>query len=81
MRAANIDNLIVGGIVTNGGVASTLRDAHLRNVHTLMLSDGCAAFDPRVHDATLLSLATVTQQLTCQETLSWLESQQTEASV
>ena len=53
MRALEIDTLIVGGIVTNGGVASTVRDAHLRNIHTILLSDGCAAFQPEVHEATL----------------------------
>ncbi len=74
LKAAGIDNLIVGGIVTNGGVASTLRDAHLRNIETLMLTDGCAAFRQDVHDATLLSLATVTEQMSCADTLAWLES-------
>ncbi|THH36111.1 cysteine hydrolase [Aliishimia ponticola] len=73
MRAVGIDHLIVGGIVTNGGVASTLRDAHLRNIETVMLTDGCAAFRADVHDATILSLGTVTQQRTCAETLAWLE--------
>lgn len=73
MRAAGIDNLVVGGIVTNGGVASTLRDAHLRNIETIMLTDGCAAFRQDVHDATLLSLGTVTQQMTCAEVLTMLE--------
>ncbi len=72
MRAAGIEHLIVGGIVTNGGVASTLRDAHLRNIETVMLIDGCAAFRQDVHDATLLSLGTVTQQMTCGEALEWL---------
>ncbi len=65
MRALGIQTLIVGGIVTNGGVASTLRDAHLRNIETVMLTDGCAAFQQDVHDATLLSLGTVTHQMTC----------------
>jgi ureidoacrylate peracid hydrolase len=73
MRAMGIDHLIVGGIVTNGGVASTLRDAHLRNIETLMLTDGCAAFRQDVHDATILSLGTVTKQMTCAQTLAWLE--------
>jgi len=73
MRAIGIETLIVGGIVTNGGVASTLRDAHLRNIETVILSDGCAAFDPKVHDATLLSLGTVTHQMSCAEAQSWLE--------
>ena len=73
MRAAGLENLIVGGIVTNGGVASTLRDAHLRNIETLMLTDGCAAFRDDVHDATILSLGTVTRQRTCAETMTMLE--------
>ena len=73
MRAAGIDNLIVGGIVTNGGVASTLRAAHLRNIETVMLSDGCAAFKQDVHDATLVSLGTVTHQMRCAEALAWLD--------
>ena len=74
MRALEIEHLIVGGIVTNGGVASTLRDAHLRNIETCMLSDGCAAFREDVHNATLLSLGTVTHQKTCAEALKWLET-------
>ena len=73
MRMAGIDNLIVGGIVTNGGVASTLRDAHLRNIETVILTDGCAAFKQDVHEATLLSLATVTHRMTCADSLGWLD--------
>ncbi len=74
LRALDIDTLIVGGIVTNGGVASTLRDAHLRNIETIMLSDGCAAFKQEVHDATLISLGTVTHVMTCAETIALLEA-------
>lgn len=73
MRAMGIEHLIVGGIVTNGGVASTLRDAHLRNIETVMLTDGCAAFRQDIHEATVLSLGTVTRQMTCAEALAWLE--------
>lgn len=67
LRALDIDTLIVGGIVTNGGVASTVRDAHLRNIHTILLSDGCAAFRQEVHEATLLSLGSITPVVTCAE--------------
>ena len=74
LRALGLETLIVGGIVTNGGVASTLRDAHLRNIDTVMLTDGCAAFRQDVHDATLLSLATVTAQRSCAEMLAILEA-------
>ncbi|MCA0930718.1 cysteine hydrolase family protein [Ruegeria profundi] len=73
IRALGIENLIVGGIVTNGGVASTLRDAHLRDIDTVLLTDGCAAFRQEVHDATLLSLGTVTHQRKCDQMLNWLE--------
>ena len=73
MRAVGIDHLIVGGIVTNGGVASTLRDAHLRNIETVMLTDGCGAFRQDVHDATLLSLGTVTHQMSCAQALELVE--------
>ncbi len=74
LRALDIDTLIVGGIVTNGGVASTLRDAHLRNIETIMLSDGCAAFKQEVHDATLISLGTVTHVMSCADTIALLEA-------
>ncbi|MEX0338157.1 MAG: cysteine hydrolase family protein [Arenibacterium sp.] len=74
LRALDINHLIVGGIVTNGGVASTLRDAHLRNIETTMLTDGCAAFRQDVHEATLLSLGTVTHQTTCAAMVKRLEA-------
>lgn len=70
LRALNIDTLIVGGIVTNGGVASTVRDAHLRGIETVLLSDGCAAFKPEVHAATLISLGSVTTVMTCAEAVA-----------
>ena len=72
LRYLDIDTLIIGGIVTNGGVASTVRDAHLRNIHTILLSDGCAAFKQEVHDATLISLGSITPIKTCAEMLEEL---------
>lgn len=76
MRALEIDTLFIGGIVTNGGVASTVRDAHLRNIETILLSDGSAAFNTDVHKATLTSLGTVTQVLTCAEAVAMIEAAQ-----
>jgi nicotinamidase-related amidase len=40
VKALGIETLIIGGIVTNGGVASSLRDAHLRDIRTVLLTDG-----------------------------------------
>ncbi len=72
LRAMKIDTLIIGGIVTNGGVASTVRDAHLRDIHTILLSDGCAAFKDDVHDATLKSLSSVTEIVSCAEAVTMI---------
>jgi ureidoacrylate peracid hydrolase len=49
----------VGGIVTNGGVASTVRDAHVREFECTVLSDGCAAFSPQIHAVALDGLRSV----------------------
>lgn len=65
LNRAGIETLIFGGIVTNGGVASTVRDAHVRDFHTIVLSDGCAAFSDEAHEATIGSLATISEVTTC----------------
>lgn len=66
LRRAGIDTVVVSGIVTNGGVASTARDAHMRDYRVLVLSDGCAAPTPAMHDAALADLRTVGEVLTCE---------------
>ena len=59
LKKAGIDTLVVCGIVTNGGVASTVCDAHVRDYHVMVLSDGCAAFSPQAHQAALADMASV----------------------
>ena len=72
LRKAGIETLVFAGIVTNGGVASTLRDAHVRDFSTVLLSDGCAAFDQRVHDATVSELSSVSPVMTCADFITAL---------
>jgi ureidoacrylate peracid hydrolase len=67
LRKAGIETLVFAGIVTNGGVASTLRDAHVRDFATVLLSDGCAAFSEAVHATTVAALAAITPVMTCAE--------------
>jgi ureidoacrylate peracid hydrolase len=67
LRKAGIDTLFVCGIVTNGGVASTVRSAHVRDFHTIVLTDGCAAFKPETHERAIGDLSTVAKTLTCSE--------------
>ncbi|MGA7972482.1 MAG: cysteine hydrolase [Pseudolabrys sp.] len=59
LRKCGVDRLIVGGIVTNGGVASTVRDAHVRDIECTVLEDGCAAFSPEIHQAAIKGLRPV----------------------
>ena len=59
LRKFAVDRLVVGGIVTNGGVASTVRDAHVRDIEVVVLSDGCAAFDDATHQTAIAALKPV----------------------
>lgn len=74
LRKVGIDTLLIGGIVTNGGVASTLRDAHVRDFHAMLLTDGCAAFSRQAHEASIASLGTVAPKLTCAEAVDLIKA-------
>jgi nicotinamidase-related amidase len=56
LRRLGITTLLVAGIVTNGGVASTIRDAALRDFAVTVLEDGCAAFDTATHETAIAAL-------------------------
>lgn len=72
LRKAGIEHLVVGGIVTNGGVASTVRDAHVRDFHVTVLADGCAAFDIEVHNTNIDALKSVADISSCEQVLNGL---------
>lgn len=74
LRKAGIDTLFVCGIVTNGGVASTVRSAHVRDFNTMVLSDGCAAFSEATHNSAIADLSTVGKVLTCAEAKTMIEA-------
>lgn len=67
LRKLRIERLIVGGIVTNGGVASTVRDAHVRDIDAVVLGDGCAAFSAEVHATSIAALKPVARVATIAE--------------
>ena len=64
LKKCGIEHLTFTGIVTNGGVASTVRDAHVREFHCTVISDGCAAFGQQVHDAAIEGLKPVAKIVT-----------------
>jgi ureidoacrylate peracid hydrolase len=70
LRKCGIDRLVVGGIVTNGGVASTVRDAHVRDIETVVLADGCAAFNDATHQTAIAALQPVARIATIADMLA-----------
>jgi nicotinamidase-related amidase len=73
LRKMEIETIYAAGIVTNGGVASTVRDAHVREFEIILLEDGCAAFSDTVHRAAIEGLrpvATITTIAKALEELS-----------
>jgi nicotinamidase-related amidase len=61
LRRCGITRLLVCGIVTNGGVSSTVRDAHVRDFDCVVLEDGCAAFSVGAHDSAIAALGSVSR--------------------
>ena len=59
LRKQDINHLLVTGIVTNGGIASTVRDAHVRDFEVTLIENGCAAFTPELHRAAVEGLRPV----------------------
>jgi ureidoacrylate peracid hydrolase len=72
LRMHGVKRLYFAGIVTNGGVASTVRDAHVRDFESVVLEDGCAAFSPDVHQAAIEGLRPVARIATIGEVLQEL---------
>ena len=56
LRKCGIEELFFTGIVTNGGVTSTARDAHVREFGCTIIEDGCAAFSDEMHHAAIEAL-------------------------
>ncbi len=72
LRKCGIERLVIAGIVTNGGVASTARDAHVRDFDTTVLEDGCAAFSPATHATAIDALRPVCRVATIGEIMAEL---------
>jgi nicotinamidase-related amidase len=67
LRRCGITQLLVCGIVTNGGVSSTVRDAHVRDFDCVVLEDGCAAFNRETHETAIAGLRGVCHVKTISE--------------
>jgi nicotinamidase-related amidase len=73
LRHAGIQHLVVTGIVTQGGVASSVRDAHVREFEITVLSDACASFREEQHQTALADMSSISTVCTCDEFLEQLQ--------
>lgn len=74
LRKLDVTRLLVAGIVTNGGVASTFRDAHVREFDAVLLEDGCAAFSPQTHRVSVEALRPVGRVASIAEIMAEIEA-------
>jgi nicotinamidase-related amidase len=70
LRKNGIERIYFTGIVTNGGVASTVRDAHVRDFECYVIEDGCAAFSEELHNAAIIALKPVTKIVSIAEAIA-----------
>lgn len=64
LRKCGVERLYAAGIVTNGGVSSTVRDAHVREFACTVLDDGCATFFDDLHRAAIEGLRPIARIIT-----------------
>ncbi len=72
LRKCGVEHLYFTGIVTNGGVASSVRDAHVREFGCTVIEDGCAAFSDDVHQTAIEGLRPVAKIMTIADVLQSL---------
>lgn len=73
LRKLGIEKLYVCGIVTNGGVTSTVRDAHVRDFEVVVLGDGCGSFSRELHETAIAGLRSLCKVETIAEAIADLD--------
>lgn len=69
LRGLDIKTLIVTGIMTNVCVESTIRDAHARDYHAILISDCTASISKEMHEATLKRMPSFCMVSTSEEAI------------
>ncbi|MDO6710805.1 cysteine hydrolase [Aliiglaciecola sp. 2_MG-2023] len=52
-----LDTLVFCGVTTECCVESSVRDAFHHDYHAIVVTDGCGAYEPELHDASLRAMA------------------------
>ena len=65
LRHIKVDTVLIAGLTTPVSVATTLRDAVLRDFKGIVLSDGVSSFEPKQHRSALAELNSMCPLKTC----------------
>src|SRR5699024_9394508 len=57
LKGLNVKNLIIGGVVTDGCVMTTVFDAYFRDYHVHLIKDMCTTSNEGAHMASLMIMA------------------------
>lgn len=57
LKSLNVKNLIIGGVVTDGCVMTTVFDAYFRDYHVHLIKDMCTTSNEGAHMASLMIMA------------------------
>lgn len=75
LQQRRVDTVLVAGTATHVCCEATARDAMMLNYRTVMLSDGCSAFTPQEHEASLSNfLFNFGDVQTCDEAIAHLQT-------
>jgi nicotinamidase-related amidase len=74
LRKLGVEKLHVCGIVTNGGVTSTVRDAHVRDFGVVVLEDGCGSFARELHETAIAGLRSLCKVETIAQAMAELDA-------
>ena len=72
LRGRGVDTVLLAGVATNVSVESTARAAADHGYRTVVVTDACSAATAEAHDASLGSLALLTELTTVDEVLAAL---------
>ena len=75
LRNLGIDTLIIGGVVTNHCVETSVRDAVDRSYNVVVVKDCCAALSENYHEYSLKSMKHIYARIrSTDEVINWLKS-------
>ncbi len=60
IRQCRVEKLLVIGVSTNAAIQSTIREAHDRDLETVLLEDCCSSHSAEDHDLALTSMSRLT---------------------